>query len=411
VNLLFICVLEDVLNYGVLKTQVLELLYDIKKQNSKANIHLLAIVRVNYYRANRKEAKKMAEELKKEGVNFHFVPVIFPSRKFYLTTWERVVLMPQVVAWLKYFVLWYRINIIQGRSYIASLAGIWVKKILPWVKVMFDTRALYVDEGIVTGKWKAGDKQEKKWRSIEKAIVQKSDITISVSYPQEEYYRAFSDKVLTIPNCVNMERFRFDEGVRERVRKELGVTDKMVFLHIGSLYNWYDPEFVSRYFSSVWRKDRKSYLLIVTQSPTEEIVGLLEKEGVDENSYRIVKNPPNVEELALAGDWGLLLQNKTSASRVAHTVKFSEYLAGRMPVITFDYVGGAAWWIKKEKCGLIIDESLEVDDEHIKRLKNDKEEMAQNGLDVASEYLSTKMCAKQYNEAFKNILGDKGVSK
>ena len=58
-------------------------------------------------------------------------------------------------------------------------------------------------------------------------------------------------RVRIIPNAVDIDSFSFDSSVRDRVRKELGVTDELVIGHVGSFRYAKNHEFLLRTFEQL----------------------------------------------------------------------------------------------------------------------------------------------------------------
>ena len=66
-----------------------------------------------------------------------------------------------------------------------------------------------------------------------------------------------------IPNGIDVEKFRFDNELREKVRKDLGIEDKLVIGNIGRLSNEKNQEYLLKVFAEVQSEMSDSALLLV----------------------------------------------------------------------------------------------------------------------------------------------------
>lgn len=70
-------------------------------------------------------------------------------------------------------------------------------------------------------------------------------------------------KVTVIPNCINVEQFRYNETIRKQVRTDLGLSDKYVVGHVGRLRYQKNHEFIIHVFNEFAVKHSEAVLLLV----------------------------------------------------------------------------------------------------------------------------------------------------
>ena len=75
-----------------------------------------------------------------------------------------------------------------------------------------------------------------------------------------------------IPNGINIDRFRFNANIREKVREELGVRDKYVIGNIGRLCYQKNQEFLIEIFVEILRRKPESCLLLVGAGEAEPML-------------------------------------------------------------------------------------------------------------------------------------------
>ncbi|MDD6790449.1 MAG: glycosyltransferase family 1 protein [Lachnospira sp.] len=73
-----------------------------------------------------------------------------------------------------------------------------------------------------------------------------------------------------IPNAIDIPKFKFDAGIREEYRRNLGIENKHVIGHVGRFHFQKNHEFLIRIFAQYVRKDSKAHLLLVGQGELEE---------------------------------------------------------------------------------------------------------------------------------------------
>lgn len=73
-----------------------------------------------------------------------------------------------------------------------------------------------------------------------------------------------------IPNGIDIEKFRFDNEVRKKIRKDLGIDDKLVIGNVGRLCYQKNQEFLLEVFASLQSVRPDSVLLLVGEGELKE---------------------------------------------------------------------------------------------------------------------------------------------
>src|SRR5947208_7523187 len=96
----------------------------------------------------------------------------------------------------------------------------------------------------------------------------------------------------TIPCCIDLEKFRFEETQRAARRRELGVGDRFVLVYSGSVGGWYNTDEMSEFFAALKQQKPDAFFLWLTQG-TPAIVGdALNKHGIGTGDYAIENITP-----------------------------------------------------------------------------------------------------------------------
>ena len=73
----------------------------------------------------------------------------------------------------------------------------------------------------------------------------------------------FNKKFTIVPNCIDVEQFRFDPEVGEEVRKKLGIGDELLIGNVGRFTYQKNHEFLIRIFNAVLKKESTAKLLLI----------------------------------------------------------------------------------------------------------------------------------------------------
>ena len=106
----------------------------------------------------------------------------------------------------------------------------------------------------------------------------------------------------SIPNGIDLEKFRFCDAKRECTRKDLGISEKVVIGTVGRLSQEKNHEFLLNVFQKYHSKDSNSVLLLVGDGEDRErLLALAEVLGISE-SVIFYGTSPHVDDLLCAMD-------------------------------------------------------------------------------------------------------------
>lgn len=264
--------------------------------------------------------------------------------------------------------------VIHGRGCRAAiLAAALAEKLGPRAISVYDCRgdAAYEELAIAAG----GEFASERWTAEQHRVfaaglaamsaAMRCDLAVCVSSKLAEVlverHQATRERVVVLP-C-GLDASRFPSETRAAARARLGLADRYVVVYLGSL-EWYQlPQQSLRLFRLTRRLRSNAFLLVVTTSP-EKMQRLLQDSGVPEDQYRIVLLGSHETANALqATDLGLLPRARNPVNEVAAPVKFAEYLAAGVPVVTTAWVGDYSQAVIDHDLGAIVD--LEAGDETI----------------------------------------------
>lgn len=73
----------------------------------------------------------------------------------------------------------------------------------------------------------------------------------------------FKKNYIIINNGINTEKFKFNQEVRDKVRKELNIEDKFVIGHVGRFSHEKNHEFIIDVFNEIYEQDKDTILLLI----------------------------------------------------------------------------------------------------------------------------------------------------
>lgn len=109
-------------------------------------------------------------------------------------------------------------------------------------------------------------------------------------------------EVTIFNNAIDLDKFKFNEAVRSRVRKELGVEDRFVIGHIGRFCYQKNQEFLIDIFDAVHKKNPNAILLLIGDGGTVQTIRQKAEDKGLTDSVMFLGNRNDVHELYQAMD-------------------------------------------------------------------------------------------------------------
>ncbi len=214
---------------------------------------------------------------------------------------------------------------------------------------------------------------------LEGWTVRNADHIIPISHKLKDYllseYRLDPRKISVIPDVADDSVFRWDPEIRDATRRKLNLDGKFVCVHLGTFFDFYDPELIVETFKRIRASAPYAHLLIVTgdvEAAAEYVAGKLAQDVVTILSAR----HDEVPSLLAAADLGFLLLRSTANIAVSSPAKFSEYLNSGLPVLITPDVGDFSALVAREKVGTIVADDGSLDMKFIDDILANRAELA-----------------------------------
>lgn len=190
------------------------------------------------------------------------------------------------------------------------------------------------------------------------------------------------DNVYLLNNAIDLDKFKYNESLRKKKRKELGIKDDTLAIgHIGRFVAQKNHDYLIDIFNEIYKKNNNSILLLAGQGPLMEDVKNKVKELNLENSVKFLGQRNDANELYQAFDVFLLPS-----------------LYEGLPVVGVEaQASGLLCYLSDD----MTKETKVLDITKFMSLNNTPEEWADNILDDVKKYkridTSKEMTAKNFN--------------
>lgn len=307
-------------------------------------------------------------------------------------------------------VIKYRISIVHARSNIPIAIGHMLKLMQP-VKLIYDRRGIMGEDHTEHSGWKKDGLLYRLSIWFEKKAIRKSDAIVVLSDRVNTFLKdniVFKHKpsITTIPCCVNLDLFRF--GNFKAAKKELGLSDKFVFVYSGSIgtYNLLNEMF--DFFREARKIITNAYFLILTAHT--KIIEEVLKKRTDIDAKDVYVNYVIQDRLPYylsAADVGLVFRRSSATAIAASPTKLGEYLACGLPVISTPKIGDTEEIINLNNIGVVLNTC--ENDEYRKAaakifyLTGEKEVLKARCRKVAEDIFSLKRGVDFYSQIYKGL--------
>jgi glycosyltransferase involved in cell wall biosynthesis len=268
----------------------------------------------------------------------------------------------------KRYIEQHHIDIVHCRSYHSALLALLTRTVFRMkYKVLFDTRGLVAEEGVLIGAYAEGSVSYRFWRFIERRLLDASDAVVNVSDSFTEHVRLISSNanMHTIYTGVDTTVFARDPEKRIRAGQQLGIAESVkVLVYAGSLgeKGWHSPALLAEAYTAFKSCFAETRLLIVSTSDPGVIAAGLKKHGLRGDEYLIVAGHAlvDVSYYLQRGDYAVFSYREIhgrieeAISRTVIAIKTGEYLACGLPLIVNRNAGAAADLVEKNGVGIVF---------------------------------------------------------
>lgn len=258
-----------------------------------------------------------------------------------------------------------KIDIFHIRGHIPAPIGV-IAKHIRGGKVLFDIRGFLPEEYVDAGIWDPNGTVYSSFKQIEKWLMRSADGFVvltekarDVLFPEaratglDDHHRP----VEVIPCCLDFSRASINLDQRDKIRADLGVADRFVLIHVGSLGGLYLTDKIIELMAASKKRDPTTFALFLTRHNAEPIFDKLRLAGFAQGSY-IVKSvrPEAVFYFLVAADAAISIVKESYSSASRSPTKIAEYLAAGLPIISSPNIGDTDRLVISQGVGVTVDE-------------------------------------------------------
>jgi glycosyltransferase involved in cell wall biosynthesis len=253
-----------------------------------------------------------------------------------------------------------KIEMVHARAHVPAVIALALK----WrfrIKMIFDIRGLMAEEYTDAGHWNAGSIPSRITKSMEGRVLRATDGVVTLTDRLWAAMQSWPDvnktsiAHQTIPCCIDLERFCFNDQSRAARRAELGIDNRFVLVYSGSIGGWYMTEEMASFFAALKRRQPDAFFLWLTTGPSGIVEGAMTKLGIEPSDYAVRSvAPAEVSSFLSAGDAGIAFYRPGVSRLGTSPVKVSEYLACGLPVVINAGIGDSDELITKEGIGSLV---------------------------------------------------------
>ena len=201
----------------------------------------------------------------------------------------------------------------------------------------------------------------KKWMNwleeMEEKVMRFSDKIIFVSESMQHFYsKEFGSQYTnaTVVPCAANTIQMIPVSQREVKRNELNISNKIVFVYLGSFRKYQMVNETLAIFKEIKQEVDSAFLLILT-SHQAEFSSALQSLGVSKADYAIIgAKQSEVPDILCSADIGFLIRDHSEVNEVASPTKFAEYLMCGIPVILTENIGDYSSFTREHSTGFVL---------------------------------------------------------
>lgn len=295
------------------------------------------------------------------------------------------------------------IRLVHAHNLYSAALALSVRRLYGY-KVILDYHGRIPEEYVYLGK--GGERSRWALERLERWAVQRSDHVLAVSDRLSQYlqeaHRVPPAKVTVIPCCTDSSLFRGDVGIREQTRKRLGLAQKLVCTHLGSFFEWYQPELLVALFRQVLLQAPGAHLLVVTSEADNARDFLAKRLPGDAFTVRTADHS-DVPALLNASDIGFLLLRSSPNIRTSSPVKFAEYLNCGLPVVITPEVGDYSEFVRQNGVGRVLGPDQTLDMGFVSEILSNRRAIAER-CSAAAASLTWTAVLPRWKDAVSGVL-------
>ncbi len=219
------------------------------------------------------------------------------------------------------------------------------------------------------------------------------------------------------PACVNLDMFKYDGALRQKIRTELGWENKIVVVYAGKFGGIYLDKEVFEFFKVAYDNWGDQFrVLLLTGHTDDEINQLCNKaEFPFQLIHKLSVTYQAVPGYLSAADFAITPVKPVSSKKYCTPIKDGEYWAVGLPVIITKNISDDSFIIEKYKAGAVLNaiskeayqEAIEAIDQI---LQENRYELRIRIRNLAETYRNYDIARREYNKIYGTSVFHKSIA-
>jgi len=400
IRLLYVTYNENVLESGILFSQVRKMLAEVVSRGEVEYVRLLSFISPRLWLRCRRGYSHLKVELRDKGIDFRVR--LMPAAQTW--PWPAV---PVMVVFCLPSVIMNLIsggyNMIHARGYGAGLLGRIAARITGR-RMVFDPRGPFPEEMIVNGIWNEGCISYKLWKRVESILIRRSQAVVGVTaYMCKLHLQRGAERTIFVPNRADSEMFSAPVNPDSKGRPP-------ILLFTGEMDTaWYRPGLIADHFLRIKEVVPEIKLKLVARRGIENIEREFAAAGVEDDDWQIESvQPDKVPDCIAGSDFGLILGIAPKFPGPQNwPVKLAEYLLMGVPLVVERTAGEhLTGLVRRWRLGMVVDKGDPASYQPAAEILRHRTEYAIRCQKFARLKLDLSHTARQYTRLYRQLLGN-----
>jgi hypothetical protein len=212
-----------------------------------------------------------------------------------------------------------------------------------------------------------------------------------------------------IPSAVDENKFYYSDQSRKRIRQELSLRDKQIFIYVGKIGGIYYTEELFTLFKVLSETVPNAFFIVLTPQDSEHYIKIFNQQSIKAASFFISRvSHDEISEYLCAADMGIVAIPPRPSQKYRSPIKVGEYLLCGLPYITCRDVSEDDQVANQYGVGVVLNnfsrEAIVAGGSAIKTvLTTDKEEMRRRCREAGTHYRGFAKYYKTYSSIISSM--------
>lgn len=290
----------------------------------------------------------------------------------------------------------HRLGAIHARNHMPAAMALIAARLARF-RLIFDLRGLMAEEYVDAGNWERGGLPYRLTQWVQRVALRRADGLVTLTEavrPHLSEAKAGPETTFVIPCCADVERIAERSHERDAARVELEIGERPTMVYVGKFTGWYMEREMADFLAVAREAEPELLFLIVTQADPAPMLHELDRCGIGDADYRVLRaEPEEIGRYLAAADVGLSFVRPCFSKISSSPTKIGEYLAAGLPVVSTAGIGDVDSLLHDNRVGALVEDlstsGYEATVATLRELREDPQ-ARQRCRDVARESLSLR---------------------